>query len=128
MFLIWKYIIQALLQLYRYEESEKEYKKFLEIKPRNSAAEKELSQLLQAQSALDTASTLFESGEFAKALEYVDKVVLVFSPACSKVHPFFLQFVSGVRLSYIEYLAGLLTLCAMFVVGKASQSEAVVSN
>ncbi|XP_021899441.1 dnaJ protein P58IPK homolog B isoform X2 [Carica papaya] len=76
--------MQALLQLYRYEESEKEYKKFLEIKPRNSAAEKELSQLLQAQSALDTASTLFESGEFAKALEYVDKVVLVFSPACSK--------------------------------------------
>lgn len=70
---------------YRYEESEKSYTKFLELKPRHKTAEKELSQLHQAQSALDTAYTLFGSGDYAKSLEYVDKVVLVFSPACSKV-------------------------------------------
>ncbi|XP_030926799.1 dnaJ protein P58IPK homolog [Quercus lobata] len=73
-----------LRQLCRYEESEKSYNKFLELKPGNSAAQKELSQLFQAQSALDTALTLFDSGDFTKSLEYVDKVVLVFSPACSK--------------------------------------------
>lgn len=69
----------------RYEESEKSYKKFLELKPRNSVAEKELSQLHQAQSALETAFGLFDSKDYTKALDYVDKVVLVFSPACSKV-------------------------------------------
>ncbi|XP_059462169.1 dnaJ protein P58IPK homolog [Corylus avellana] len=74
----------VLRQLCRYEESEKSYEKFLELKPRNSAAEKELSQLRQARSALDTAWTLFDSGDFTKSLEYVDKVVLVFSPACLK--------------------------------------------
>ncbi|KAL8480644.1 hypothetical protein ACS0TY_027254 [Phlomoides rotata] len=73
-----------LRQLCRYEESEKSYKKFLEMKPGNSAAEKELSQLYQAQNALNSANNLFESGDFTKALEYIDKVVLVFSPACSK--------------------------------------------
>ncbi|CAL5419948.1 unnamed protein product [Camellia sinensis] len=73
-----------LRQLCRYEGSEKNYKKFLELKPGNSAAEKELSQLLQAQSALETATTLFDSGDFTKSLEYIDKVVLVFSPACSR--------------------------------------------
>ncbi|XP_016733782.1 dnaJ protein P58IPK homolog isoform X2 [Gossypium hirsutum] len=73
-----------LRQLCRYEESEKSYKKFLELKPRNSVAEKELSQLHQAQSALETAFSLFESKDYTKALDYVDKVVLVFSPACSK--------------------------------------------
>lgn len=77
-------MIQALFQC-RYEEAEKNYRKFLEFKPGNSVAEKELSQLLQAQSALDTALTLFDSGDYAKPLEYIDKVVLVFSPACSKV-------------------------------------------
>ncbi|KAH7513221.1 hypothetical protein FEM48_Zijuj12G0173600 [Ziziphus jujuba var. spinosa] len=77
-----------LRQLCRYEESEKSYKISLELKPRNSVAEKELSQLHQAQSALHTALTLFESGDYAKSLEYVDKVVLVFSPACSKVAKF----------------------------------------
>ncbi|GAB2272381.1 DnaJ sub C member 3 [Dionaea muscipula] len=71
-------------QLCRYEESEIDYKKYLELKPGNSAVEKELSQLHQAQSALETASSLFDSGEFKKSLEYVDKVVLVFSPACPK--------------------------------------------
>ncbi|KAF8395204.1 hypothetical protein HHK36_019147 [Tetracentron sinense] len=74
----------VLRQLCRYEESEKNYKKFLELKPETSAAEKELSQLLQAQSALNTALTLFDSDDFAKSLDYIDKVVLVFSPACSK--------------------------------------------
>ncbi|KAL0316243.1 UNVERIFIED_CONTAM: syntaxin [Sesamum radiatum] len=74
----------VLRQLCRYEESEESYKKFLEVKPGNSAAEKELSQLHQARNALDSANNLFNSGDFDKALEYIEKVVLVFSPACSK--------------------------------------------
>jgi DnaJ family protein C protein 3 len=78
-------MIQAIFGSCRYEESEKSYKKFLELKPGNSAAEKELSQLHQAQSALDTAWTLFDSEDSTKSLEYVDKVVLVFSPACLRV-------------------------------------------
>ncbi|PPR90470.1 hypothetical protein GOBAR_AA30228 [Gossypium barbadense] len=73
-----------LRQLCRYEESEKSYKKFLELKPGNSVGEKELSQLRQAQSALETAFSLFDSRDHTKALEYLDRVVLVFSPACSK--------------------------------------------
>ncbi|PIN23378.1 Molecular chaperone (DnaJ superfamily) [Handroanthus impetiginosus] len=73
-----------LRQLCRYEESEESYKKFLKMKPGNSAAEKELSQLHQALNALDSANNLFDSGDFTKALEYIEKVVLVFSPACSK--------------------------------------------
>ncbi|KAL9677051.1 hypothetical protein QQ045_005278 [Rhodiola kirilowii] len=74
----------VLRKLCRYEESEKSYEKVLELKPGNTAAEKELSQLLQAQSALDSAMKLHASGKYTKALEYVDKVVLVFSPACAK--------------------------------------------
>ncbi|KAJ7976974.1 DnaJ protein like [Quillaja saponaria] len=74
----------VLRQLCRYEESERSYNKFLELKPGNSVAEKELSQLLQARSALETAQSLFHSGDFKKSLEYVDKIVLVFSPSCSK--------------------------------------------
>ncbi|KAK6943777.1 Tetratricopeptide repeat 2 [Dillenia turbinata] len=74
----------VLRNLCRYEESEKSYKKYLELKPSDSTAEKELSQLLQAQSALNTAFDLFDTGDFTKSLEYIDKVVLVFSPACSK--------------------------------------------
>lgn len=74
----------VLRQLCRYEESEKNYRKFLELKPGNSVAEKELSQLLQAQSTFDSALKLYDSGEYTKPLEYIDKVVLVFSPACSK--------------------------------------------
>ncbi|KAH0632572.1 dnaJ protein P58IPK homolog [Solanum tuberosum] len=73
-----------LRQLCRYEESETSYKKFLEMKPRDSAAEKELSQMHQAKSALDSATNLLDTGDIKKALEYIDKVVLVFSPACSK--------------------------------------------
>ncbi|KAI4349166.1 hypothetical protein L6164_009796 [Bauhinia variegata] len=72
-----------LRHLCRYEESERNYKKFLELKPGDSAAEKELSHLLQAQSALETAHSLFDSGNFTKSLEYIDKIVLVFSPACT---------------------------------------------
>lgn len=71
-------------QLCRFEESENDYKKFLELKPGTSTAEKELSQLLQAKNALETAFSLFDSGDFGKALDYIDKVVLVFSPSCSK--------------------------------------------
>lgn len=55
------------------------------MKPGNSAVEKELSQLHQSRDALNTAINLVNSGDFSKSLEYVDKVVLVFSPACSKV-------------------------------------------
>ncbi|KAL5059973.1 hypothetical protein RYX36_031577 [Vicia faba] len=78
------YRATVLRQLCRYEQSERSYKKFLELKPGHSAAEKELSQLLQAQSALETAQSLYESGNFTKSLEYIEKVVLVFSPACTK--------------------------------------------
>nr|GMD36676.1 DnaJ protein P58IPK homolog [Ipomoea batatas] len=74
----------VLRQLCRYEESERNYRKFLEMKPKNSVADRELSQLLQAKGALESAMNLFESGDFTKALEHIDKVVLVFSPACSK--------------------------------------------
>ncbi|KAG1371578.1 putative DnaJ protein P58IPK [Cocos nucifera] len=66
----------------QFEESEKNYKKFLELKPGTSSMEKELSQLLQAQSALDSAYNHFESGDFSKALDYIDKIVLIFSPGC----------------------------------------------
>lgn len=55
------------------------------MKPRDSAAEKELSQMQQAKSALDSATNLLDTGDIKKALEYIDKVVLVFSPACFKV-------------------------------------------
>ncbi|GMH30089.1 hypothetical protein Nepgr_031932 [Nepenthes gracilis] len=74
----------VLRQLCRFDESERDYKKYLELKPGNLAAEKELSQLHQAQSALESASSLFDSGDFKKSREYVDKIVLVFSPACLK--------------------------------------------
>ncbi|XP_023767837.1 dnaJ protein P58IPK homolog [Lactuca sativa] len=74
----------VLRQLCRYEESEKSYKKFLEMKPGNSVVEKELSQMHQAQSALDTANNLYDSGDYTKALDFIDKVVLIFSPACSQ--------------------------------------------
>lgn len=47
--------------------------------------EKELSQLLQAQSALDSAHNHFESGDFSKALDYIDKIILIFSPGCLRV-------------------------------------------
>ncbi|XP_065856642.1 dnaJ protein P58IPK homolog [Euphorbia lathyris] len=73
-----------LRRICRYDESEKSYNKFLELKPKHKVAEKELSQLHQAQSALDSAFSLFDSGDYKKSLEYVEKVVLVFSPACSK--------------------------------------------
>ncbi|CAA0829744.1 DnaJ protein P58IPK homolog [Striga hermonthica] len=74
----------VLRQLCRYEKSEESYKKFLEMKPGNTAVEKELSQLRQAQTALESAINLFDSGDYSKALEHIEKVVLVFSPACSQ--------------------------------------------
>lgn len=75
----------ALFLCCSYEDSEDSYQKYLELRPGDSNAEKELSQLHQAKSALETAFTLYESNDLGKALEFVDKVVLVFSPACSKV-------------------------------------------
>ncbi|XP_010920872.1 dnaJ protein P58IPK homolog A [Elaeis guineensis] len=74
----------VLHHLCRFEESEKNYKKFLELKPGISSVEKELSQLLQAQSALDSANNHFDSGDFSRALDYIDKIVLVFSSGCLK--------------------------------------------
>lgn len=61
------------------------------MKPGNAAAEKELSQLHQAQSALDSANNAYDSGDFTKALDYIEKVVLIFSPACSKVSKYSLM-------------------------------------
>ncbi|XP_047159879.1 dnaJ protein P58IPK homolog [Vigna umbellata] len=80
------YLFRAsvLRQICRYEQSERSYKHFLELKPGDSAAEKELSQLLQAKSALETAQSLYDLGNFSKSLEFIDKVVLVFSPDCTK--------------------------------------------
>ncbi|KAK4743222.1 hypothetical protein SAY87_001223 [Trapa incisa] len=68
-----------------FEESEKSYRKYLELKPGNTVAENKLSQLLQAENALETADSTFGSGDYAKSMEYLDKVVLVFCPACQKV-------------------------------------------
>ncbi|XP_058098692.1 dnaJ protein P58IPK homolog isoform X2 [Magnolia sinica] len=87
----------ALRQLCRFEESEEDYKKFLQLKPGTSAAEKELSQLLQAKSAMETALSLFDSGDFAKALDYIDKVVLVFSPGCMKAKSLKIRLLIGVK-------------------------------
>ena len=72
----------------RFDESERDYKKYLELKPKSSSAEKELSQLGQAKSALESAYSHFDLADFAKVLEYIDKIVLVFSPGCTKVCAF----------------------------------------
>lgn len=74
----------VLRHLCRFEESDNDYRKVLELNSGISSVEKELSQLSQAKNALDSAYNLFESGDFSKALEYIDKVVLVFSPGCLK--------------------------------------------
>ncbi|CAN6470417.1 unnamed protein product [Victoria cruziana] len=74
----------AYRQLCRYEESERDYNKYLSEKPESATVEKELSQLVQAKSAFDKAWSLFEAGDFSKSLDYIDKVVLVFSPECFK--------------------------------------------
>ncbi|XP_068644163.1 dnaJ protein P58IPK homolog B-like [Aristolochia californica] len=74
----------ALRYLCRYEESEKSYQKYLELKPGTSMVEKELSQLQQAKSSLETAFNLFDSGDLEKVLERIEKVVLVFSSGCLK--------------------------------------------
>ncbi|KAI4987238.1 hypothetical protein ZWY2020_020038 [Hordeum vulgare] len=68
----------------RHKEAESDYNKFLELKPGTALVEKELAQLLQAQNALESAYTQSDAGEFSKVLEYVNKIVLVFSPGCLK--------------------------------------------
>ena len=68
------------------------------MNPGNSAAEKELSQLYQAQNALNSANDLFDSGDYTKALEYIYKVVLVFSPECYKVCLFTLSYMNKVPI------------------------------
>ncbi|KAM0953693.1 putative DnaJ protein P58IPK [Dioscorea sansibarensis] len=87
----------VLRHLCRFEESEVNYKKFLDLKPGTSSAEKDLSQLLQAQSALASAYSLFESNEHSKALDYIDKVVLVFSPGCLEAKLLKVKLLLGVK-------------------------------
>lgn len=70
---------------FRYKEAESDYKKYLELNPATASVEKELSQLLQAQNSLQSAYGQFDSGDFSKVLEYINKIVLVFSPGCLKV-------------------------------------------
>ncbi|CAN1805462.1 DnaJ protein P58IPK homolog [Linum perenne] len=86
-----------LRQICRYDESEESYQKVLQLKPGHSAAEKEFSQLNQAKNALDSALILFNSGDHAKALEFIEKVVLVFSPACSKAKILKVKLLLGVK-------------------------------
>ncbi|KAL5187328.1 DnaJ protein P58IPK B [Glycine soja] len=49
----------------------------LELKPGDSATENKLSQLLQGQSALETTQSFYDSGNFSKSLEYIDKAKLL---------------------------------------------------
>lgn len=74
-----------------YFDGEKDFERVLELRAAHATAEKELSQLHQAKSTLDLATSSFESGDVAKAQEYLDKVVLVLSPDCSKVLYFLTQ-------------------------------------
>lgn len=69
----------------RYKEAESDYNKYLDLIPGTASVEKELSQLLQAQNSLQSAYGQFDSGDFSKVLEYINKIVLVFSPGCLKV-------------------------------------------
>lgn len=71
-------------QTCRYFDGEKDFERVLELRAAHATAEKELSQLHQAKSTLDLATSSFESGDVARAQEYLDKVVLVLSPDCSK--------------------------------------------
>lgn len=68
----------------RYKEAESDYNKHLELNPGSASVEKELSQLLQAQNSLQSAYGQFDSGDFSKVVEYINKIVLVFSPGCLK--------------------------------------------
>ncbi|CAD5194503.1 dnaJ protein P58IPK homolog B-like [Musa acuminata AAA Group] len=72
----------AFLHLCRFEDSGKDYKKFLELKPGTSSVEKDLSKSLQAQDALNSAYSHFDSGDHSKALDYINKIVLVYSSGC----------------------------------------------
>eukprot|EP00250_Pteridium_aquilinum_P025251 c3041_g1_i1 orf=264-1856(-) len=71
-------------QICRFGDGEKDYERVLELRAAHATAEKELSQLHQAKSNLNLATSSFDSGDMAKAQEYLDKVVLVLSPDCSK--------------------------------------------
>ncbi|KAH6555245.1 hypothetical protein KP509_1Z270900 [Ceratopteris richardii] len=71
-------------QTCRYDHGEKDYQRVLELKPGHATAEKELSQLQQAKSSLELAVSSLEADDAAKAEEYLNKVVLVLSPDCSK--------------------------------------------
>ncbi|CAL9202386.1 unnamed protein product [Musa hybrid cultivar] len=72
----------AFLHLCRFEDSGKDYKKFLELKPGTSSVEKDLSKSLQAQDALNSAYSHFDSSDHSKALDYINKIVLVYSSGC----------------------------------------------
>ncbi|WOK93737.1 hypothetical protein Cni_G02437 [Canna indica] len=74
----------AFRHLCRYEDSVKDYKRFLGLKPGSSSVEKELSQTLQAQDAFNSAYNHFDSGDYSKALDYINKIVLVYSSSCLK--------------------------------------------
>ncbi|KAI3735021.1 hypothetical protein L6452_14507 [Arctium lappa] len=54
------YWSRALVLCHLYEESEKRYRKYLEMKLGNPVVEKELSQLHQTHNALDATNNLFE--------------------------------------------------------------------
>ncbi|XP_074587406.1 dnaJ protein P58IPK homolog B [Curcuma longa] len=72
----------AFRQICKFEESGKDYKRFLELKPKSPSVEKELSQTLQSRDALDSAYNHFESGDYPKAMDYISKIVLVYSSGC----------------------------------------------
>ncbi|XP_047054505.1 dnaJ protein P58IPK homolog B [Lolium rigidum] len=72
----------VLRQRCSYKEAESDYNKYMELKPGTASVEKELSQLLQAKNALESAYSQSDAGDFSKVLEYVKKIVLVFSPGC----------------------------------------------
>ena len=75
----------VVLVISSYADGQRDFEKVLELKPGHSTAEKELSQIQQSKDTLDLALSSFENGDTAKAQEYLDKVVLVLSPYCSKV-------------------------------------------
>ncbi|KAJ7551932.1 hypothetical protein O6H91_06G035000 [Diphasiastrum complanatum] len=71
-------------QTCRFRESEKDIRKALEMKPDHSTAQKELSLLLQAEDGLNQAKSYYDEDDVVKAIEYLDKIVLVLSPDCCK--------------------------------------------
>lgn len=92
-----------MLVISSYGDGQRDFEKLLELKPGHSVAEKELSQIQQSKDTLDLAVTSFENGDTAKAQEYLDKVVLILSPYCSKVSA---QFCEKKNQSFICYMCG----------------------